>query len=49
MGYETPNIDSIANQSALFTDWYTPIWHDLEVNVLSANDLAGIADNLRNP
>ena len=22
MGYKTPNIDSIANQGALFTDWY---------------------------
>ena len=22
MGYETPNIDSIAQQGALFTDWY---------------------------
>jgi arylsulfatase len=22
MGYQTPNIDSIANQGALFTDWY---------------------------
>ena len=22
MGYRTPNIDSIANEGALFTDWY---------------------------
>ena len=22
MGYKTPNIDSIANEGALFTDWY---------------------------
>jgi arylsulfatase len=22
MGYQTPNIDSIAKQGALFTDWY---------------------------
>jgi len=22
MGYETPSIDSIANEGALFTDWY---------------------------
>ena len=22
MGYQTPNIDSVANQGALFTDWY---------------------------
>ena len=22
MGYKTPNIDSIANDGALFTDWY---------------------------
>ena len=22
MGYKTPNIDRIANQGALFTDWY---------------------------
>ena len=22
MGYQTPNIDSIAQQGALFTDWY---------------------------
>jgi arylsulfatase len=23
MGYQTPNIDSIASQGALFTDWYS--------------------------
>jgi len=24
MGYKTPNIDRIAKEGALFTDWYAP-------------------------
>jgi arylsulfatase len=30
MGYRTPNIDRIANEGALFTDWYIRFPHDHE-------------------
>lgn len=32
MGYKTPNLDSIAKDGALFTDWYGLIVHHTDAN-----------------
>jgi Sulfatase len=32
MGYRTPNIDRVAREGALFTDWYAPYsWRSFEI------------------